>query len=151
MMEKISSSSTTPVETQITVPWVFVMWWKTVLVFVSSDKMKDIEMCPLIVTIPVYTQQSVSLGARSDSNPSVTVIMKQLLVKGQEDDLANLTIRILPITTCLEFVPMQLLSSQGNTQFWTPLQTRVVLMHMLVWQKNVVPRQGAETQAQVLH
>lgn len=29
-----------------------------------------------------------------------------------------------------------------------PLHTRVVLMHMLVWQKNVVPTQGAETQTQ---
>lgn len=43
-------------------------------------------------------------------------------------------------------IPLQLLSSQGKTQFWIPLHTREVLMHMLLWQKNVLPTQGAATQ-----
>lgn len=46
-------------------------------------------------------------------------------------------------------VPLQLLSSQGKTQFCMPLHTREVLMHMLVWQKNAPPIQGAKTQTQV--
>lgn len=52
------------------------------------------------------------------------------------------------ITKCLgtNRVPLQLLSSQGKTQFCTPLHTREVLMHMLLWQKNALPTQGAETQ-----
>lgn len=68
-METISSSSTTPVETQIIVPWVFVMWWKTLFVFFSSDddqekkkkdNMSDIQrhwelLSYLLVTILVRT------------------------------------------------------------------------------------------------
>lgn len=46
-------------------------------------------------------------------------------------------------------VPLQLLSSQGKTQFCMPLHTREVLMHMLVWQKNAPLIQGAKTQTQV--
>lgn len=55
------------------------------------------------------------------------------------------------ITKCLGTtgVPLQLLSSHGKTQFCMPLHTREVLMHMLLWQKNVLPAQGAETQTQV--
>ncbi len=30
-----------------------------------------------------------------------------------------------------------------------PLHTREVLMHMLLWQKNALPAQGAEKQTQV--
>ena len=40
-------------------------------------------------------------------------------------------------------VPLQWFSSQGYTQFWIPLQTRVWLMHMLLWQKKVSPSHGA--------
>lgn len=43
-------------------------------------------------------------------------------------------------------LPLQLLSSQGKTQFCMPLHTREVLMHMLLWQKNALLEQGAETQ-----
>lgn len=46
-------------------------------------------------------------------------------------------------------VPLQLLSSQGKTQFCMPLHTREVLMHMLLWQKNALLEQGAETQTHV--
>lgn len=46
-------------------------------------------------------------------------------------------------------VPLQLLSSQGKTQFCIPLHTREVLMHMLLWQKNALPTQGAEKRTQV--
>lgn len=46
-------------------------------------------------------------------------------------------------------LPLQLLSSQGKTQFWMPLHTSDVLMHMLLWQKNVLPAQGAGKQAQM--
>lgn len=35
-METMRSSRTTPVDTQITVPWVFVIWWKTPLFFFSG-------------------------------------------------------------------------------------------------------------------
>lgn len=45
-------------------------------------------------------------------------------------------------------VPWQLFSSQGKTQFCTPLHTRELLMHMLLWQKNAPPIQGAKTQTQ---
>lgn len=39
--------------------------------------------------------------------------------------------------------PLQWFSSQGYAQFWTPLQTKELLMHMLLWQKKVLPVQGA--------
>lgn len=45
-------------------------------------------------------------------------------------------------------VPLQLLSSQGKTQFCMPLHTREVLMHMLLWQKKALPAQGAVKQTQ---
>lgn len=43
-------------------------------------------------------------------------------------------------------LPLQWFSSQGYTQFCSPLHTKVLLMHMLLWQKNVLPSQGAKTQ-----
>lgn len=39
--------------------------------------------------------------------------------------------------------PLQWFSSHGYAQFWTPLQTKELLMHMLLWQKKVLPVQGA--------
>ena len=39
--------------------------------------------------------------------------------------------------------PLQWFSSQGYAQFWIPLQTKELLMHMLLWQKKVLPVQGA--------
>lgn len=45
-------------------------------------------------------------------------------------------------------LPLQLLSSQGKTQFWMPLHTSDVLIHMLLWQKNALPAQGAGKQGQ---
>lgn len=44
----------------------------------------------------------------------------------------------------LNSLPLQWFSSQGYTQFWSPLQTSVLLIHMLLWQKNVLPSQGAK-------
>lgn len=41
------------------------------------------------------------------------------------------------------WVPLQWFSSQGYTQFWIPLQTKVWLMHMLLWQKKVSLSHGA--------
>lgn len=46
----------------------------------------------------------------------------------------------------LSSLPLQWFSSQGYTQFWSPLQTSVLLIHMLLWQKNVLPSQGAKGQ-----
>lgn len=50
--------------------------------------------------------------------------------------------------TCVS--PLQLLSSQGKTQFCTPLHTRELLMHMLLWQKNMSPEHGAATHTQII-
>lgn len=41
-------------------------------------------------------------------------------------------------------LPLQWFSSQGYTQFWRPLQTNVLLIHILLWQKNVLASQGAK-------
>lgn len=41
-------------------------------------------------------------------------------------------------------LPLQWFSSQGYTQFWSPLQTNVLLIHILLWQKKVLASQGAK-------
>lgn len=62
--------------------------------------------------------------------------------------LCNVT-QVTAIQCSWRDLPLQLLSSQGKTQFWMPLHTSDVLMHMLLWQKNALPAQGAEKQRQV--
>lgn len=45
-------------------------------------------------------------------------------------------------------LPLQWFSSHGYTQFWSPLQTNVLLIHILLWQKNVLASQGAKKSKQ---
>lgn len=61
--------------------------------------------------------------------------------------LCNMT-QVTAIQYSRRDLPLQLLSSQGKTQFWMPLHTSDVLMHMLLWQKKALPAQGAGKQGQ---